>query len=79
MNARTDGVGSLKINFAISDVFYAKLGTLEVRKLIPLLCDSDDLAITEDIDYCKVSRRPELCLWHSLRSAIGINLKLKKL
>jgi hypothetical protein len=47
MNARTCGVGSLKINFAVADIFHAKLGTLEVRKPIPLLCDDDSLAITE--------------------------------
>jgi hypothetical protein len=45
MNARTFGVKSLKVNFAISDIFQTKLGKLEVRKPIPLLCDGDDLAI----------------------------------
>jgi hypothetical protein len=45
MNARTSGVESLKINFAIADIFHAKLGKLEVRKPLALLCDGDDLAI----------------------------------
>jgi hypothetical protein len=42
MNARTSGVESLKINFAIADIFHAKLGKLEVRKPLALLCDGDD-------------------------------------
>jgi hypothetical protein len=45
MNARTCCVRSLEINFAISDIFHTKLGKLEVRKPISLLCDGDDLAI----------------------------------
>jgi hypothetical protein len=52
MNARTCGVGSLKTNFATCDIFHAKLGTLEVQKPIPLLCDGDDLTIA-DLGLCQ--------------------------
>jgi hypothetical protein len=47
MNARTCGVGSLKINFATDDIFHAKLGMLEVQKPISRLCDGDALTITD--------------------------------
>ncbi len=52
MDARAFRVGSLKINFAIADIFHAKLGKLEVRKPISLLCDGDDLAVR----MCDVDR-----------------------